>query len=283
MSTMIRSTARSADSTTASRRGANARKREESSTVRRAEVRREAAGKAAKVGRRVALIVAAAAICVGAFHGGRTLALRQGWIELREIVVSGNRVVAVSEVVALAEVYHGESLASLDLALVRSRLAGHPWIERVSVSRSLPHGLRIEVRERQPVLALPDGRWVGSDGRIMDPRGERDLPILAGTTDGGIRVASEAMGTVEATARMVREAPGLARRIRETRLEDDGSMTVRLEGFAPLVRIRPADWKRGLARAGALEKELMTEAERIAEIDLRHGSCAALRRREGGV
>ena len=283
MSTMIRSTARSADSTTASRRGANARKRDESSTIRRAEVRREAAGKAAKVGRRVALLVAAAAICVGAFHGGRTLALRQGWIELREIVVAGNRSVAVTEVVAMAAVFHGESLASLDLALVRSRLAGHPWIEGVSVSRSFPHGLRIEVRERQPVLALPYGRWVGTDGRIMDPRGERELPILAGATDGGIRVDLAAMGAVEAAARMVHETPALARRMRETRLEDDGSMTVRLEGFAPLVRLKPADWKRGLARAGALEKELMTEAEWIAEIDLRHGSCAALRRREGGV
>lgn len=283
MNTMIRSTVRSVDATTGSRRGANARKRDESKTVRRAEVRREAAGKAAKAGRRAGWIVATICVLLGAFQGVRILALRQGWIELREIVVSGNRMVGVSEVVALSQVFHGESLASLDLAVVRSRLAGHPWIEGVSVSRSLPHGLRIEVRERLPVLSLPDGRWVGSDGRVMDPRGERVLPLLSGSTDGGIRVTSGAMGTVDAVTRMVREAPGLARRVREARLEADGSMTVRLDGFVPLVRIRPEDWKRGLARAGALEKELMTEAERIAEIDLRHGSCAALRRREGGV
>lgn len=283
MSTMIRSTARSAESTTASRRGANARKRDESTTVRRAEVRREAAGKAARVGRRLGLLLLAAILLAGLFHGGRVLVLRQGWIELREIVVAGNHSVSVAEVVAGAGVFHGESLASLDLALVRSRLAGHPWIEGVSVSRSLPHGLRIVLRERQPVLALPDGRWVGADGRIMDPRGVRVLPVLAGSTDGGIRVDLGAMGTVEAAGRMLREAPRLSLRMREVRLETDGSMTVRLDGFAPSIRVRPEDWKRGLARAGALEKELMTEAERIAEIDLRHGSCAALRRREGGV
>lgn len=283
MNTMIRSTVRSADATTASRRGANARKREESRTVRRAEVRREAAGKAAKVGRRVAWIVASLCVVLGAVQGARTLVQRQGWIELREIEVSGNRNVAVSEVVSLARAFRGESLGSIDLALVRSRLAGHPWIEGVSVSRSLPHGLRIEVRERVPVLALPDGRWVGSDGRIMDPRGDRVLPLLLGADDRGTRVAAGSMGPVEAVARMAGESPRLAARLREARLERDGSMAVRLDGFAPLVRIRPGDWKRGLARAGALERELMTEAERIAEIDLRHGSCAALRRREGGV
>lgn len=283
MNTMIRSTVRSVDATTGSRRGANARKRDESKTVRRAEVRREAAGKAAKAGRRVAWVVATLFAFLGAFQGVRVLAVRQGWIELREIVVSGNRNVAVSEVVALAQVFHGESLSSLDLSLVRSRLAGHPWIEGVSVSRSLPHGLRIELRERLPVLSLADGRWVGTDGRIMDPRGERALPLLAGVAEGGIRVPAEARGVIAAVSRMVAEAPTLARRLREARLDEDGSMTVRLDGFAPLVRIQPENWKRGLARAGALEKELMTEAEWIAEIDLRHGSCAALRRREGGV
>lgn len=282
MNTAIRSVVRSVEPS-ASRLGANARKREASDSIRRAEVRREAATHVAGWARKLTFAAVAALVLLGGAFGGREVALRQGWIALRDIEVKGFSNTSVTEIVALSGVPRGRPLTAIDLGLVRASLAGHPWIRKVSVGRSFPHRLRIAIVERIPVVALPDGRWVGEDGRVMDARGIRDLPVVAGVADDERHVALAAMPLVRAMARMSRETPRLAARIRDARLETDGSIALRLDGFAPLVRLQPDDWKRGLARAGALEKELMTESERIAEIDLRHGSCAALRRREGGA
>jgi len=107
--------------------------------------------------------------------------------------------------------------------------------------------------------------------------------MVAGLADDGSWLGSRALPVAVAMDEIERRAPALRARLREAAMEKDGSLSVRLEGFAPLLRVRPEDWKRGFARAGVLEKELETEAGAIVEIDLRHGSCAALRRGEGGV
>lgn len=271
------------ETTTRSRVGANARKREATRTALRAEARRHVAGRFARVAPRFGLVLALAASCGAGFLGVRHFADVGGWIALREIEVTGFARVPPAEIASLSGAYVGASLTEIDLEAVRSRLAAHPWIARVSVRRSFPHRLRIVVRERVPALGLPDGRWASTDGRVMEARGGADPVMVAGLVEDGAWLGSRALPVAVAMDEIARRAPALRARLREAAMEKDGSLSVRLEGFAPLLRVRPEDWKRGFARAGVLEKELETEAGAIVEIDLRHGSCAALRRGEGGV
>lgn len=283
MITHVRTAPRTPEvSINSSRVGANARKREATRSARRVEVAREAASRSAVVFRRILGGAFAAVALVGVGYGLRHLALRNGWVDLRQAEVHGYRNVPVSEVMRLSSL-RPEPLWGLDLDALRRRLEGHPWIAGASVRRSYPHGLQIELRERVPVLALPDGRWIAEDGRVMDARGSFALTTVGGLREDRKTVSKADLPVVRAIAEMARQAPELLGRLDDVQVERDGSLVVRLTGFAPRVRIAPQDWKRGFARAGALEKELSTESQRIAEIDLRHGACAALRRREGGA
>jgi len=283
MNTAIRTTVRTVEPPTATRRGANARKRDESRFVRIAEVRREASTHAAGMAKKIAVATLVLVALAGTIFGGRELVLRQGWIALRDLEIKGISRTTATEIVNQSGAFRGQPLTSLDLGRVRERLASQPWIASATVVRVYPHRIRIAIVERIPALALPDGRWVGEDGRVMDARGVRSLPVVAGIVDDQHQVALKAMPMVRALARMEREAPSLLERTHDVRLESDGSLSLRLAGFSPLLRMQPGDWKKGLARAGALEKELTTEAAQIGEIDLRQGSCAALRRKEGGA
>lgn len=272
-----------AEGTNRSRRGANARKREATRTARRAEVRREAAGKVATLLPRSAIVLGLVAVLAVVAFGTRHFALQRGWIGLREVQVTGFSKVRLTEVVALVGGRRDMPLTEIDLAAVRARVAAHPWIADVSVRRSFPHRLEVVLVERTPVFALPDGRWVAGDGRVMDVRGTRELPVVSGVSDDGRHVSAGAQSVAGALGELGSAAPLLFGRLRDVRVERDGTLSARLDGFAPLLRVRPGDWKKEFARAILLEKELASEADRIAEIDLRYGSCAALRRREGGA
>lgn len=271
------------ETTTGSRVGANARRREATRTAQRVEVRRAAAGRLSVVATRIGLAALVVLGIAGATWGMGRLALQRGWIGLREIQVTGFSSVPLEEVVAIADLRGGAPLTEIDLDGLRRRLVAHPWIARATVRRSFPHRVAIVIQERVPALALPDGRWVAPDGVVLHARGSRALPIVDGAGLEHGRLSAAAMPTALAMSAIAAEAPILLRRIQSTSIGADGSLSVKLEGFPPLLRVRPEDWKREFARANLLENELGTEAEAIAEIDLRHGSCAALRRREGGA
>jgi cell division septal protein FtsQ len=116
---------------------------------------------------------------------------------LRRFEVSGNTRVRTEEVLAAAAAWSGRNLLSLDLAPLAGRLAAHPWIERVTLSKRFPDGLSARITERKAVALYRDGEqfwWVGVDGRIIAPydsRGDRtEYVILTGDR----RTLPEAVG-----------------------------------------------------------------------------------------
>jgi cell division protein FtsQ len=110
-----------------------------------------------RVGRtaaKLALLVAAIVACV---WGGR-LALRHivdsPRFQLRAVEYAPTPHLRQADVLALAGVTLGESLLSIDTDAVALRIASHPWVKRVHVSRRLPGGLVIELGERQAAAAV---------------------------------------------------------------------------------------------------------------------------------
>jgi len=112
-----------------------------------------------------------------------------GWLNaqemfaLREVIVSGNRLVKTSEILRLIGSQENGSLLHLDLDEIRTRVTQHPFIESVSVTRRLPNNLFISVREKQPIAILND-----SGLSLVDETGEKlsklanpnvmDFPII---------------------------------------------------------------------------------------------------------
>lgn len=78
-------------------------------------------------------------------------------LALREIVVSGNKILDTKEIVKTADVTKGTPLARIDIAAVAYRVSGLPAVAEVEVSRSWPGTVRIVVTERQAKLAIQAG------------------------------------------------------------------------------------------------------------------------------
>lgn len=77
----------------------------------------------------------------------------------RTVQVRGAQILAVDDVRAAAGVRLGAPLARQDLQAIADRVATLKPVSRVDVTRSWPHAVVIQVRERTPLLSVrqPDG------------------------------------------------------------------------------------------------------------------------------
>ena len=97
----------------------------------------------------------------GVLISAAAIALITPWLGvfgLRQISVSGNRRVSAEAIGRTAGLDRDQSLLTVSLSAVSTRVATLPWIKQVSVTRKLPHTLSIRVVERAPVawIRLPD-------------------------------------------------------------------------------------------------------------------------------
>ncbi|GEM_PF-476841 len=79
----------------------------------------------------------------------------------------------------------GVQLLRLDLSVLQSRVAAIPWVESVTIIRSLPHQLTVRLVERQPVGFVNVGgqiKLIDRGGVILEPpqRARYDFPVLWG-------------------------------------------------------------------------------------------------------
>jgi cell division protein FtsQ len=149
-----------------------------------------------RAGRRWPLLAAAVALLLGLVW----LVGYSSVLGARSVSVSGEHRVSSGQILAAARIRHGEPLARLDTAAVRSRIAAIPAIRTVTVHLSYPSTVDIRVTERTAVGYRPAAGGVvlvdGSDVEFATVAGApRGLPELAGTGD---RASSAAAATVAA-------------------------------------------------------------------------------------
>ena len=118
---------------------------------------------------------------------------------VRRFAISGNARARTEEVLTALSEWNGNNLVSLNLAPLASRLASHPWIESVTLTKRFPDALAVRVTERRAVALYREGEafwWVGADGNLIAPYDSRDRTeyvILAGER----RALPEAVGLLE--------------------------------------------------------------------------------------
>jgi cell division septal protein FtsQ len=138
----------------------------------------------------VAAILAGAGFGFFRFTSGPRFALRR-------FDVSGNTRARTEEILEVAAHWTGRNLLALDLAPMAGRIAGHPWIERVTISKRFPDGLAIRVTERRAVALYRDETgfwWVAEAGNLIasyDPRRDRTQYVIL---SGERRLLPEAVG-----------------------------------------------------------------------------------------
>ncbi len=87
---------------------------------------------------------------------------------IQQVAISGRfqRVQPLDVEQAVRGAVHGDGMVGVDLARIASAVEAIPWVDRASVARSWPSGLRVQVVEQKPVA-----RWVAAAG-LVNTRGE---------------------------------------------------------------------------------------------------------------
>lgn len=171
-------------------------------------------------------LVAVAVAAVFGFAGW--VVFFSSWLATEVVSVSGTEKLSRDDVVATAGVDVGTPLVRIDLDEVRDRIEDIPAVDRVSVHRSWPHSIEINVTERQPIAAVRRGRgwWVmdheGVVFRRTPVRLER-LPVVEAVGDASADALREVGSVLDALPDRLRTA---TRRV-EARTMD--SITLRLE------------------------------------------------------
>lgn len=119
------------------------------------------------VGRRAVLGFVAAGLTLVLAVAGLIVVYRTSVFAVRQISVTGTRVLAAGTVRAAAGVPDGVPLASVDLSAVRRRVEALLPVRVAQVTRDWPHTLAVAVTERTPVAAVPHG----SGYRLIDRTG----------------------------------------------------------------------------------------------------------------
>ncbi|GGO81781.1 cell division protein FtsQ/DivIB [Wenjunlia tyrosinilytica] len=105
--------------------------------------------------RRLLAVLVPLTVLVG---GGTWAVYGTSLLEVRDVAVSGTRVLDPAEVRGAAAVPLGGPLADVDTSAVERRLRERlPRIESVEADRSWPHTLRLVVTERRPVAVVRHG------------------------------------------------------------------------------------------------------------------------------
>ena len=115
------------------------------------------------------------------------------YFRAESLSVTGAAKLSGKEVLNQARINKGENILSINLSMVRKRLLAHSWTAEAEVSRELPSGINIRIKEYEPLAILDLGRKF-----IMNTRGEvfkemavsdpEDLPTVKGLEFSDINV-----------------------------------------------------------------------------------------------
>lgn len=231
-------------------------------------------GNAARAGSLVLFLLAAVALVV-------VLARVAGYLQeravLRSVLVEGELRRADRRQIAaqVAPVAKGNYFTA-DLAAIKAAAETAPWVDSVVVSRRWPDGIRLQVREKQPVALWGAGGLISSRGDLFVPPDMSaagidtgSLPILFGPGRKGTYVM-EQYRAMNGILRLI------GMRIVELQLTDRMSWFLRLDNGIHLV-VDQVDTIEKLQRFAYLyEKQLRPDTDNIASIDLRYRNGVAV-------
>ena len=113
------------------------------------------------------------------------LLTQSDYFRISRITIDGAQRLSEKEIVQQAQVGKGVNILAVNLSLVRKRLIAHPWIAEAGVSREIPSGLSIWIKEHSPLAVVDVGKkfLINHSGKIFktwDTSDPADLPVIRG-------------------------------------------------------------------------------------------------------
>ena len=159
--------------------------------------------------------------------------------QARRIVVTGQQRLSRLKVMQIAGVGMKTNILSVNLTTTRKRLLADPWIAAATVSREIPSGLHMHIREEIPLALLEmgpgEGFLINRAGEVFKRRDDSDsdtLPRVQGLDHADLPVsgkpASAAFQAVMTLLRLAREenSPLPISSIRRIRMDREIGATV---------------------------------------------------------
>ena len=207
--------------------------------------------------------VLAVALLASPLWGPRVLGTL-AFFRVRKVEVQGLRYTPPGEILDRLRVDTTRSVWDPLEPLV-TRVAAHPQVARVVVTRKLPGTLVVDVTERRPVALVPAGPTL----RAVDERGVA-LPLDPSRTPVDAPVVttpSRETAVYHLLGAMQREAPRLYARISSVRSTGSGVLLFQVAGLP--VRTMTSVTLARLSDIEPVERDLARRQLRAAELDLR--------------
>ncbi len=212
--------------------------------------------------RRTLLVAGVLAVVVSPF-AVREVARRMAFFRARKVEIEGARYIAPDQIVSRMKVDTAASIWD-DADRWEERIAEHPQVRDVRITRRLPGTLVVHITEVPPVALVPTGAGLApydAAGRPLpiDPTMvDLDLPVVAARDVAALRL----LGDVQ------QETPQLFARINDVRRLAHGELSVQVDslnvlGARDLTAARLSDIL-------PVERDLMRRGRRAVELDLRY-------------
>ena len=159
---------------------------------------------------------------------------RSPFFYARTIDIRGTSHVARADVLRIATITPKTNVFMLDAQAAEVRIERDPWIAEATITKDLPSGLVIDIRERVVVAVVESGgvlRLVADDGALLEatmPHVAAGVPVIASTDQRSLG-PDDIGGAARAIAAMV---PTLRRRIDGVSVLANGQLRVDLSSGA---------------------------------------------------
>ena len=121
-------------------------------------------------------------LAVVAIVVGGLAVLGSSLFAVEEVDVEGAIYTDKDALAAVVDDLRGTPVLRVDTGAAERKLEAIPWVEDARVTTDFPHRVRIEIRERTPVLAFQAGddryRVIDRDGRVLDVLDGRPVKYL---------------------------------------------------------------------------------------------------------
>ncbi|MDL2209206.1 FtsQ-type POTRA domain-containing protein [Desulfovibrio sp. OttesenSCG-928-O18] len=202
-------------------------------------------------------------LSIGLLYGYRYLT-NSSYFAVKTLEVVGNFRLTSREVLDNADVDKGMNALLVSIDAVERKLAGNPWVEAVSVKRTLPDGITIRLKEKTPHF------WVRHNG-VFYYADATGVPIVAVTPDSfaSFPVLEVEGGAEDMTAKLPELLASLAKArltvdvaaVSRVRLSPGRGVEVFLENNRLVLSIGQEEWTANLGRLAATLADVAKRGE----------------------
>lgn len=179
---------------------------------------------------RLASLFAVVAFMSCTFVFGYDLLTQSSFFSAADIRVTGATRLSRQQIVDHVGIHPGRNIFSINLVTTRKRLLAHPWIKEADVSREIPSGIAIHIKEYEP-LAIIDMNHrflIDRSGTIFkewDENDPADLPVIAGLGIADLKVGdgpfSRPFGAIMSVLKLGQKTGSIIRIEQISRIEVD--------------------------------------------------------------